>query len=139
MTRAGLLSCLLLLGAALLGPSFAAAGQKSSDKAQVAAAKERNKRAAKQLRRRSSGVQKLQARREQEQMWKEARRLQSERRALRHAGASDERLKEIKGSAKTPEPHRAVHSLDAPPAPKPDSTPKPKVRGVSSADTAQDK
>jgi hypothetical protein len=114
----------------LVSPFAAAAKDQPSRRGQVAVAKERSKRVAKEAKRRQAVSAQQQNRSLLKQRSKEAKRTQPERAPSGDRRLAKERRREIKHRQQVARRDKAVHVLDAPPNPKPDQTPKPKQRGT---------
>jgi len=120
---------IVALSLALLTPFAAVAKNKPSRRGQMAYAKERNKHAAKEAKRVAARNQK-QGRWKVKERRKEVKRLQADRLEPRDRSAYKEHKRSVKERQKYARRHKAVHVLDDEPDPNPDSTPKPKQRGM---------
>ena len=114
----------------LVSPFVAAAKDKPSRRGQVAVAKERSKRVAKEAKRRQAVSAQRQSRSLLKRRNKEAKRMRPERAPSGDRRLAKERRREIKHRQQVARRHKGVHVLDAPPDPKPDQTPQPKQRGT---------
>ncbi len=114
----------------LVSPFAAAAKDKPSRRGQVAVAKDRGKRVAKEAKQRQAVSAQRQNRSLLKRRGKEAQRMQSERAPRGNQRLAKERRREIKHRQQVARRHKGVHALDAPPEPKPDLTPQPKQRGT---------
>lgn len=123
---------------ALLTSPAPAQKKKPSRRGQIHYAKERNKQAAKDARRRAAHVQK-QAKWKVKERRKQVKRMQSEQLRSTDRTLSKERKRALKDRQRMANRHKSVHVLDPAPDPKPDSTPKAKQRGMLGSAPQEDK
>lgn len=112
----------------LLSGFAPAADKKPSRRGQIAHAKQRNKRAAKEAKRRADNSQ--QARWQLKDRRKQVKRMQVDRVQSKDRSLTKEHKRQIKERQKMAGRHKAVYVLDSTPDPNPDSTPQPKQRGM---------
>jgi hypothetical protein len=113
----------------LLAGSAPAGDKGPSRRGQIAHANERNKRAAKEAKRRASSAQQ-QAKWQVKDRRKEVKRMQADTVQSKDRSFTKAHKREMKERQKMAKRHKAVYVLDSTPDPNPDSTPKPKQRGM---------